>query len=151
MTAQSWEDQLGIVTLPHSIALGVAARIFGSEPRLGLQVIVRVCTLSFLLMPAAASALTKRTSSAAELTSHGGVSKKSRGGDPPLECYQATIPSEAVNVNPAILQPEPQTTSQTQMPPTATKPLRGRRRFMADLEELKSTKLSIHGHRVNST
>jgi len=46
MTAQSWEDVdgLGIVTLPHSIALCVAARIFGSEPRLGLQVIFRACT-----------------------------------------------------------------------------------------------------------
>ena len=139
------------MTLPHSIALCVAARIFGSEPRLGLQVIFRACTLSLLLMSAAASAPTKRTSSAAELTSHGGVSKKSRGGDSPLERYQATILSEAVNANPAILQPEPQTASQTQMSPTATKPLRGRRKFMADLEELKSTKLSLHGHQVNST
>jgi len=138
------------VTLPHSILVCVAARIVGSEPRLGLQVIFRACTLPFLLMSAATSAPTKRTSSAAELTSHGRVSKKSRGGDPPLESYQATILPEAVDVNPAILQPEPQTTSQTQMPPTATKPLRGRRRFMADLEELKATKLSLHGHRVNS-
>ena len=137
---------LGIVTLPHSIALPVAARIFGSEPRLGLQVVFRVCTLSFLLMSVPASAPTKRTSSVADLTSHGGVPKKPRGSVPPLERYRATPPPETADVDSAVFQPEPPTMSQTQ----TTKPLRGRRRFMADLEELKSTKLSLHGHRVNS-
>ncbi|KAF9788386.1 hypothetical protein BJ322DRAFT_1002310 [Thelephora terrestris] len=35
------------------------------------------------------------------------------------------------------------------MPQTSAKPLRGRRRFMADLEELKSTGFSLHNHRLN--
>lgn len=96
-------------------------------------------------------ARTKRTSSAAELASREGVSKKPRGSDHPLDRHQATLPSEAVDVNPTTLQPEPPTTSQVQMPQSATKPLKGRRKFMADLEELKSTGFSLHGRRVNST
>ena len=99
----------------------------------------------------APSASTKRTSSAAELTSHEGIPKKPRGGDPPLERHQATLSSEAVDVNPTTPQPEPSTMSRTQTPQATTKPLRGRRRFMADLEELKSTAFSLHGHRVSST
>ena len=96
-------------------------------------------------MPAAASTPTKRTSSTAELTLHEGVPKKPRGSDSPLERHQATLLSEAVNVDPPALQQEPQTMQSPAKPP------RGRRRFMADLEELKATRFSLHGHRVNST
>jgi hypothetical protein len=95
---------------------------------------------------------TKRTISAAELISQDAVtSKKPRSGDLPLERHQATLLSEAVDVNSTILQPEPPATSQAQMAQTTAKPIKGRRKFMADLEELKSTGFSLHNHRVNST
>lgn len=102
-------------------------------------------------MLVATSTPNKRTSSAAELTSHEGVPKKPRGSDFPLERHQATLLSGAVDANPTIPQPEPPTMSRTQTLQTATKPLKGRRRFMADLEELKSIGFSLHSHRVNST
>lgn len=96
---------------------------------------------------------TKRTSSAAELVQQEGVPKKPRTGDPPLDRdgHQATLLSEAVGVNPAILQPELSTASQAQMLQSVAKPLKGRRRFMADLEELKSAGFSLHNHRLHST
>lgn len=97
-----------------------------------------------------ASAAAKRTSSTAELIQQEGVPKKPRTGDPPLGRYQATLLSEAVDVNPTIPQPELPTTSEAQMPQTVAKPPRGRRRFMADFEELKSTGFSLHNHRLHS-
>jgi hypothetical protein len=102
-------------------------------------------------MSVAASTATKRTTSAAELTQQQGVPKKPRTGDPLLGRHQATLSSEAVDVNPVTLQPELSTTSQAQMLQTPTKPLKGRRRFVADLEELRSTGFTLHNHRVNST
>jgi len=102
-------------------------------------------------MPVATGIPTKRSISAAELISQEGVaSKKPRSGDLPLERHQATLP-EAVDVNSTALQPEPPATSQAQMAQTAAKPIKGRRRFMADLEELKLAGFSLHNHRVNST
>ena len=103
-------------------------------------------------MLVATGASTKRKSSAAELTSQEVVTtKKPRSGDLPPERHQATLLSEAVDVSLTILQPEPQTTSQAQMPQSDAKPPKGRRRFMADLGELKSSKFSLHNHRINST
>jgi len=103
-------------------------------------------------MPVAIGTPTKRSISAAELIPQESVaSKKPRGGDPPLERHQATLLPEAVDVNSTTLQPEPPATSQVQMAQTAAKPIKGRRRFMADLEELKSAGFSLHNHRVNST
>lgn len=129
----------------------MAGGVFGLKPRLGLQVAFRVCASFPLYMPVAAGALTKRTLSAAELTSQEGITpKKSRNSDPPLDRHPATLLSGAVDVNLTILQPEPPTTSQAQMLQIASKPPKGRRRFMADLEELKSTGFSLHGHRLNS-
>ena len=98
-----------------------------------------------------ASAATKRTSSTAELIQQEGVPKKPRTDDPPLDRHQATLLSEAVEVNPDVLQPELSTTAQARMPQTGTKPPKGRRRFMADLEELKSAGFSLHNHRLHST
>jgi hypothetical protein len=97
------------------------------------------------------SPATKRTYSSAELIQEQGVPKKPRTGDPPLDIDQATLSSEAVVVNPDILQPELSTTSQAQMPQSPVKPPRGRRRFMADLEDLKSAGFSLHSHRLHST
>lgn len=94
---------------------------------------------------------TKRTSSTAELIQQEGVPKKPRTGDPPLDRHQATLLSEVVGVNPTTLQPELSTASQAQMPQTAVKPPKGRRRFMVDLEELKSAGFSLHNHRLHST
>ena len=103
-------------------------------------------------MHVATGAPVKRTISAAELISQEGViSKKLRSGDLPLERHQATLLPEAVDVNFTVPQPEPPATTQAQMAQTAAKPPKGRRRFMADLEELKSTGFSLHNHRVNST
>ena len=97
-----------------------------------------------------ASPTTKRTSSAAELVQEEGVPKKPRTGDPPLDGDQATLLSEPIDVNPAFLRQELPTTSQAQMPQTTSKPPKGRRRFMADLEELKSAELSLHNHCLHS-
>ena len=103
-------------------------------------------------MHVATSTPTKRTISAAELIPQEGVtSKKPRSGDLPLERHQATLLPEAVDASFIALQPEPPATSQAQMAQTAAKPAKGRRRFVADLEELKSTGFSLHNHRVNST
>ena len=109
-------------------------------------------SLSLLYMLATTGVPAKRTSSAAELTSQGGfATKKPRSGDLPLERHQATLLSEAVDTNLAAPQPEPPAPSQAQMLQIAAKPPRGRRRFIADLEELKSAGYSLQNYRVNST